>query len=142
MNRLVESETSIAFEESKEALTKEEQVKEKMAALRAKKKPAKMVGVHPSGLELPDDNIFCYKNIKKWIETQQGIAKAAGMIERSRNREMPQKQKDKAMRERMGAQGYITSMKRYLRTGDWDSLYYGEYEDKLVKWKVVAPAGE
>ena len=142
MNRLVESETSIAFEESKEALTKEEQVKEKMAALRAKKKPAKNLGVHPSVLELPDDNVFCYKNIKKWIETQQGIAKAAGIIERSRNREMPQKQKDKAMRERMGAQGYITSMKRYLRTGDWDSLYYGEYEDKLVKWKVIAPAGE
>ena len=142
MNRLVESETSIAFEESKEALTKEEQVKEKMAALRAKKKPAKNLGVHPSVLELPDDNVFCYKNIKKWIETQQGIAKAAGIIERSRNREMPQKQKDKAMRERMGAQGYVTSMKRYLRTGDWDSLYYGEYEDKLVKWKVIAPAGE
>ena len=142
MNRLVEAETALAFEESKEAATKEEQVKQKMAALRAKKKPAKMVGVHPSVLELPDDNTFCYKNIKKWIETQQGIAKAAGIIERSRNREMPQKQKDKAMRERMGAQGYITSMKRYLRTGDWDSLYYGEYEDKLVKWKVIAPAGE
>ena len=142
MNRLVEAETALAFEESKEAATKEEQVKQKMAALRAKKKPAKMVGVHPSVLELPDDNTFCYKNIKKWIETQQGIAKSAGMIERSRNREIPQKERDKAMRQRMGAQGYITSMKRYLRTGDWDSLYYGEYEDKLVKWKVIAPAGE
>ena len=142
MNRLVESETSIAFEESKEALTKEERVKEKMAALRAKKKPPKMTGVHPSVLELPDDNTFSYKNVKKWIETQQGIVKSAGMLERSRNREMPQKEKDKAMRQRMGAQGYITSMKRYLRTGDWDSLYCGEYEDKLVKWKVIAPAGE
>ena len=142
MNKLVESETSIAFEKSKEALTKEEQVKEKMAALRAKKKPAKMTGVHPSVIELPDDNTFCYKNIKKWIDTQQGIVKSAGMMERYRNREMPQKEKDKAMRQRMGAQGYITSMKRYLRTGDWDSLYCGEYEDKLVKWKVIAPAGE
>ncbi len=139
---MVEAETALAFEESKEAATKEEQVKQKMAALRAKKKPAKMVGVHPSVLELPDDNTFCYKNIKKWIETQQGIAKSAGMIERSRNREIPQKERDKAMRQRMGAQGYITSMKRYLRTGDWDSLYCGEYEDKLVKWKVIAPAGE
>ena len=142
MNRLVESETSIAFEKSKEALTKEEQVKEKMAALRAKKKPPKMTGVHPSVLELPDDNVFSYKNVKKWIDTQQGIVKSAGMLERSRNREMPQKEKDKAMRQRMGAQGYITSMKRYLRTGDWDNLHYGEYEDKLVKWKVIAPAGE
>ena len=142
MNRLVEAETALAFEESKEAATKEEQVKQKMAALRAKKKPAKMVGVHPSVLELPDDNTFCYKNIKKWIDTQQGIVKSAGMMERSSNREMPQKEKDKAMRQRMGAQGYITSMKRYLRTGDWDSLYYGEHEEHLVKWKVVAPAGE
>ena len=142
MNKLVEAETALAFEESKEAATKEEQVKEKMAALRAKKKPAKMTGVHPSVLELPDDNTFCYKNIKKWIDTQQGIVKSAGMMERSRNREMPQKEKDKAMRQRMGAQGYITSMKRYLRTGDWDNLHYGEYEDKLVKWKVIAPAGE
>ena len=142
MNKLVESETSIAFEKSKEALTKEEQVKEKMAALRAKKKPPKMTGVHPSVLELPDDNVFSYKNVKMWIDTQQGIVKSAGMLERSRNREMPQKEKDKAMRQRMGAQGYITSMKRYLRTGDWDNLHYGEYEDKLVKWKVIAPAGE
>ena len=142
MNKLVESETSIAFEKSKEALTKEEQVKEKMAAHRAKKKPPKMTGVHPSVLELPDDNVFSYKNVKKWIDTQQGIVKSAGMLERSRNREMPQKEKDKAMRQRMGAQGYITSMKRYLRTGDWDNLHYGEYEDKLVKWKVIAPAGE
>ena len=142
MNRLVEAETALAFEESKEAATKEEQVNQKMAALRAKKKPAKMVGVHPSVLELPDDNTFCYKNIKKWIDTQQGIVKSAGMMERSSNREMPQKEKDKAMRQRMGAQGYITSMKRYLRTGDWDSLYYGEHEEHLVKWKVVAPAGE
>ena len=139
---MVESETSIAFEKSKEALTKEEQVKEKMAALRAKKKPPKMTGVPPSVLELPDDNVFSYKNVKKWIDTQQGIVKSAGMLERSRNREMPQKEKDKAMRQRMGAQGYITSMKRYLRTGDWDNLHYGEYEDKLVKWKVIAPAGE
>ena len=142
MNRLVEAETALAFEESKEAATKEEQVKQKMAALRAKKKPPKMTGVHPSVLELPDDNTFSYKNVKKWIETQQGIVKSAGMLERSRNREMPQKEKDKAMRQRMGAQGDITSMKRYLRAGDWDSLYCGEYEDKLVKWKVIAPAGE
>ena len=139
---MVESETSIAFEESKEALTKEEQVKEKMAALRAKKKPPKMTGVHPSVLELPDDNVFCYKNIKKWIETQQGIAKAAGMIERSRNRDVPQKERDKKMRERYAAQGYITSMQRYLRTGDWDNMYFGEYEEHLTKWKVVAPAGD
>ena len=139
---MIQSETDKAFEENKVSLTKEEKVKERMAALRAKRKPAKLKGVHPSILELPDDNTFSYKNIKKWIETQQGIAKAAGMIERSRNREVPQKERDKKMRERYAAQGYITSMQRYLRTGDWDNLYFGEYEEHLTKWKVIAPAGD
>ena len=112
MNKLVEAETALAFEESKEAATKEEQVKEKMAALRAKKKPPKMTGVHPSVLELPDDNTFCLKNIKKWIDTQQGIAKAAGVMERSRNREMPQKERDKQMRiQVIGIVYIVVSMK-------------------------------
>ena len=139
---MIQSETDKAFEQSKESLTKEEKVKERMAALRAKRKPPKLKGVHPSVLELPDDNTFSHKNIKKWIETQQGIAKAAGMIERSRNRDVPQKDRDKKMRERYAAQGYITSMQRYLRTGDWDNMYFGEYEDHLTKWKVIAPAGD
>ena len=139
---MIQSETDKAFEQSKESLTKEEKVKERMAALRAKRKPPKLKGVHPSVLALPDDNTFSHKNIKKWIETQQGIVKAAGMIERSRNRDVPQKERDKKMRERYAAQGYITSMQRYLRTGDWDNMYFGEYEEHLTKWKVVAPAGD
>ena len=135
---MIQSETDKAFEENKVSLTKEEKVKERMAALRAKRKPPKLKGVHPSVLQLPDDNTFSHKNIKKWIETQQGIAKAAGMIERSRNREVPQKERDKKMRERMGAQGYITAMQRYLRTGDWDNMYFGEYVEHLTKWKVIS----
>ena len=139
---MIQSETDKAFEQSKESLTKEEKVKERMAALRAKRKPPKLKGVHPSVLALPDDNTFSHKNIKKWIETQQGIAKAAGMIERSRNRDVPQKERDKKMRERYAAEGYIRAMQRYLRTGDWDNMYFGEYEDHLTKWKVIAPVGD
>ena len=139
---MIQSETDKAFEQSKESLTKKEEVKERMAALRAKRKPPKLRGVHPSVLELSDDDALCYKNIKKWIETQQGIAKAAGMIERSRNRDVPQKERDKKMRERYAAEGYIRAMQRYLRTGDWDNMYFGEYEDHLTKWTVIAPAGD
>ena len=139
---MIQSETDKAFEQSKESLTKKEEVKERMAALRAKRKPPKLKGVHQSVLELPDDNTFSHKNIKKWIETQQGIAKAAGMIERSRNRDVPQKERDKKMRERYAAEGYIRAMQRYLRTGDWDNMYFGEYEDHLTKWTVIAPAGD
>ena len=142
---MVESETDIAWEESKVSLTeaeKKQKNKERMAELRAKRKPPKMVGVHPSVVALPDDHMLSYKKIKQWIDTQEGKARSAGQTERSKSTEMSQKKRNAAMRERMDAQGYIRAMKRYLRTGDWDNMYYGEHEQNLTKWKVIEPAGE
>ena len=114
---------------------------ERMAELRSRKKPAKMTGVHPSILELDDDHEWSYINLKKWIETQEGVAKAAGQTERSKSSEMSNKKKDEAMRTRIDAQAYIRIIKRYIRTGDWDGMYYGPNESKLTKWKIVSPAG-
>ena len=139
------SETDKAWEKNKTSLTeadeKKQKDKERMAELRSRKKPPKMAGVHPSVLALPDDDMLSYKKIKKWIDTQEGIARSAGQTERSKSTEIRQKKRDAAMRQRMDAQGYIRAMKRYLRTGDWDNLYYGEHEQNLTKWKVIAPAG-
>ena len=140
------SETDKAWEKNKTSLTEEgsskkEKDKKRMAELRAKKKPPKMASVHSSVLELPDDHMLSYKKIKKWIESQEGKARSAGQSERSKSTEMSNKKRNAAMRERMDAQGYIRSMKRYLRTGDWDNIYYGEHEQNLIKWKVIAPAG-
>ena len=114
---------------------------ERMAELRSKKKPAKMTGVHSSILELEADHEWSYTNLKKWIETQEGVAKAAGQTERSKSSEMSNKKREAAMRERLDAQAYIRIIKRYIRTGDWDGMYYGPNESKLTKWKVIAPAG-
>ena len=113
---------------------------ERMAELRSRKKPAKMTGVHSSILELEADHEWSYTNLKKWIETQEGVAKAAGQTERSKSSEMSNKKKDEAMRTRIDAQAYIRIIKRYIRTGDWDGMYYGPNESKLTKWKVIAPA--
>jgi hypothetical protein len=49
---------------------------DRMAELRSRKKPAKMTGVHSSILELEADHEWSYTNLKKWIETQEGVAKA------------------------------------------------------------------
>ena len=143
---MIESETDKAWEKNKTSLTEEgsskkEKDKKRMAELRAKKKPPKMAGVHPSILEKGDDYYLSHKKVKKWIDTQEGIARSAGQTERSKSTEMSNKKRNAAMRERMDAQGYIRAMKRYLRTGDWDNLYYGEHEQNLIKWKVIAPAG-
>ena len=114
---------------------------DRMAELRSRKKPAKMTGVHPSILELEDDHEWSYINLKKWIETQEDVARTAGQSERSKSSEMNNKKRDAAMRTRMDAQAYIRIIKRYIRTGDWDGMYYGPNESKLTKWKIVSPAG-
>ena len=121
---------------------KREKVNKRMAALRAKRKPPKLANVHHTILALPDDDTLSYVNVRKWITTQEGIAKAAGLVERSRSSEIPQRQKDKAMRTRLGAQAYIRAIKRYINTGDWSTMYYGEFEDQLMQWVTVAPVGE
>ena len=46
------------------------------------------------------------------------------------------------MRTRMGAQSYIRSIKNYIQTGDWSSMYYGEFEEKLMQWATVAAVGK
>ena len=121
---------------------KREKVNKRMAALRAKRKPPKLANVHHTILALPDDDTLSYVNVRKWITTQEGIAKAAGLVERSRSSEIPQRQKDKAMRTRLGAQAYIRAIKRYINSGDWSTMYYGEFEDQLMQWVTVAPVGK
>ena len=141
---MIESETDKAWEENKVKLTeadeKKQEVRERMAELRSRKKPPKMVGVHPTVLVLPDDNTFSLKNVKRWIDTQEGIARSAGQTERSRTTEMSQKKRDAAMRKRINALAYIRIIRYYIRTGDWTGMYWGEHEQNLTKWKVIAPA--
>jgi len=120
---------------------KQEKINKRMAALRAKRKPPKLANVHHTVKALPDDDTLSYANVRKWIKTQEGIVKSARLTERSRNKDISQKDKDKAMRTRIGAQAYIRSIKNYISTGDWSTMYYGEFEDQLMGWKVVAPAG-
>ena len=141
---MIESETDKAWEENKVKLTeadeKKQEVRERMAELRSRKKPPKMVGVHPTVLVLPEDNTFSLKNVKRWIDTQEGIARSAGQTERSRTTEMSQKKRDAAMRKRINALAYIRIIRYYIRTGDWTGMYWGEHEQNLTKWKVIAPA--
>jgi len=121
---------------------KQEKINKRMAALRAKRKPPKLANVHHTVKALPDDDTLSYANVRKWIKTQEGLVKSARLTERSRNKDISQKDKDKAMRTRIGAQAYIRSIKNYISTGDWSTMYYGEFEDQLMQWVTVAPAGE
>jgi len=134
---MIKSETDSAWEVNKTTLA-EDEMAEKMANLRAKKKPAKLSNISQDVLDLPEDHPLSYVNVKKYIATQEGVAKVGKQQQNARSEN--QKLKDEGMRTRMDAEAYIRSMKKYLSTGDWSNLYYGEYEDKLIEWKVVAPS--
>ena len=121
---------------------KKEAVRQKMAKLRAMRKPPKLTNVHHTVKSLPDDNTLSYVSVKKWISTQESIVKTARITERSIKSEVSQKDKDQAMRTRIGAQSYIRAIKQYITTGDWTSMYYGEFEDKLMQWSTVAAVGK
>ena len=125
-----------------EEMLKKEAVRLKMAKLRAKRKPPKLANVHHTVKSLPESNTLSYANVKNWIKTQESIVKTARITERSIKSEVSQKDKDKAMRTRIGAQSYIRSIKNYIQTGDWSSMYYGEFEDKLMGWVTVAAVGK
>ena len=122
-------------------MLKKEAVRLKMAKLRAKRKPPKLANVHHTVKSLPESNTLSYANVKNWIKTQESIVKTARITERSIKSEVSQKDKDKAMRTRIGAQSYIRSIKNYITTGDWSSMYYGEFEEKLMQWPTVAEVG-
>ena len=125
-----------------EEMLKKEAVRLKMAKLRSKRKPPKLANVHHIVKALPDDNTLSYVSVKKWISTQESIVKTARITERSIKSEVSQKDKDTAFRTRIGAQSYIRAIKRYITTGDWSSMYYGEFEDKLMQWTTVAAVGK
>ena len=125
-----------------EEMLKKEATRLRMAKLRAKRKPPKLTNVHHTVKALPDDNTLSYVSVKKWISTQESIVKTARITERSIKSEVSQKDKDTAFRTRIGAQSYIRAIKRYITTGDWSSMYYCEFEDKLMQWTTVAEVGK
>ena len=66
-------------------MLKKEAVRQKMAKLRAMRKPPKLANVHHTVKSLPESNTLSYANVKNWIKTQESIVKTARITERSRN---------------------------------------------------------
>lgn len=92
---------------------------------RAKNNPPEYKSIHQSVLDRSDEDPLNMKNVKQWIKTQRELLAVAKAEER--------KKVAGSIAKLRGIQGYIRNMESYLRTGDWSNLYYGEYEDQLMK---------
>ena len=89
-------------------------------------------GIHPTLRNLPDDHPISVKKVKEWIKTQKDIMSVERAAERQGIKGSISKWKN--------AEAYVRDMQKYLRDGDWISMFYGEHEQHKVKYKCVAMA--
>ena len=106
---------------------------ERLAKARAAKAPAKNDSVCSYILEKGDDYFLSAKKVKVWIKTQKSLA-ASHKAEMRRDVKGSYSKYHNCI-------GYIRHMQHYLKHGDWINDYYGEYEEKRIKWKTIHPAG-
>ena len=100
---------------------------DRMAKLRARKKPAEYKNVHPYVLSLTDEDPYSLVNVKNWIK---------------HNKEMSVKDKQRALTTAENKKAYIRHIEHYIRTGDWIGMFSGQDETKKVIPRCVAMAYE
>ena len=100
---------------------------------RLRENPPKYSNIHPSVLALPDEHPFSRVMVTKYIKTQKEQLPALRSAIR-------QKVKG-AIAKEASCKAYIRHCETYLRNGDWCEDFYGEYQEKRVKWVTVVPAG-
>jgi hypothetical protein len=105
---------------------------ERLAKARAAKAPAEYKSIAPSVVALPDDDLFSLKSVRGWIKTQKELLSAA-------RKSVRQKVKG-AEAQVLTHEGYVRNMERYLREGEWTDNFYGEYQEKKIKWRCVVPS--
>ena len=115
-----------------------EKLRVRLAAMRAKKKPADYKNIAKSVLALPDDDKYSFKNVKKWIKHSKDLVLEYKKIARSRGSSPQEKQKASTAAEHKKA--YVRYMELYLKSGDWVSMFSGEDENQKVIPRCVAMA--
>ena len=96
---------------------------------RLRENPPQYKNIAKEVINLPDDHILCLKNIRKWIKTQKELL----TVERKAVRDNMKG----AISRAASIEGYIRNCEYYLKHGDWCDDFYGEYQEKRVRWKKV-----
>ena len=100
---------------------------ERLEKARAARAPAKNESICSYVLNKGDDHPLSAKKVKSWIKTQKSLAASY--------RTAVRKEMKGALAKLGDCEGYVRHMQHYLKHGDWINDYYGEYEEKRVKWQ-------
>ena len=115
-----------------------EKLRERLAKMRAKKKPAEYKNIAKSVLALPDDDTYSFKNVKEWIKENKLQVSALGAQARSTSSEPKVRQRASALADSKKA--YIRYCEYYLKTGDWIGMFSGANKEHKVVPRCVAMA--
>jgi len=113
-----------------------EKMRERLAAMRAKKKPADYKNVAKSVLDLPDDDKYSFKNVKEWIKHSKDLVSEYNKVARSRASSSQESQKASNAADHKKV--YIRELENYLKTGDFISYFSGKDENQKVIPMCVA----
>ena len=92
--------------------------------------PPKYAHIHPDVLAKPDDHPLSRKNVVSWIKTQKSLASAEkGNMRRNVKG---------AIAKYWSHTGYVRHCEYYLKHGDWVDDFYGEYQERRVRWRTRA----
>ena len=110
---------------------------DKMAKVRAAKKPAAYKNIHLDVKNLPDDNPLSLKNVKDWQKhNKERVADLKYKIRRM------DKSKDKTLLEREveNRKVYLANINTYLDTSTWTDLFYGKDQEHTTQYKTLVYA--
>ena len=115
----------------------EEQKLDKMAKVRAAKKPPSYKNIHEDVKNLPDDNTLSVKNVKEWEKHNKDRVKDL----KYKIRRMD-KSKEKAILEREveNRSVYLANISRYFDTSVWLDLFYGKDQEHKTRYRTSAYA--
>ena len=128
----------IAPVKKKRELTEEarQKMRDRLAAMRAKKKPADYKNIAKSVLDLPDDDKYSFKNVKEWIKHSKDLVSEYNKTARSRAATSQESQKASNAADHKKV--YIRELENYLKTGDFISYFSGKDENQKVIPMCVA----
>ena len=114
----------------------EEQL-DKMAKVRAAKKPPAYKNIHEDVKSLPDDDTLSVKNVKEWEKYNKERVKEL----KYRIRRMDKgKEKSLLERELQNRDVFLMNIATYLDTSTWLDLFYGKDQEHKTKWRTIAYA--
>ena len=110
---------------------------DKMAKVRAAKKPAAYKNIHEDIKALPDDHTLSVKNVKGWEKHNKERVKDL----KYKIRRMD-KGKDRALFEREveNRSVYLININKYLDTSTWLDLFYGKDQEPKTRYRPSAYA--